>query len=89
MSDLPLKREDRMDPLSTAVSGMMAAQTRLGASASRVAKMGVDDSVDPAEEAVTQVQAKQSFAANAAVVKLSDEMWRMLLDVQEHAVQRV
>lgn len=77
-----------MDPLRTAVSGMMAAQNRLGASASRVARADVDDSVDLTEEAVDQVQAKQSFAANAAVVKLSDEMWRTLLDVQEHSAQR-
>lgn len=77
-----------MDPLRTAVSGMMAAQGRLDASASRVARMDVDDSVDAGEEAVSQVEAKQSFAANAAVVKLSDEMWRTLLAVQEHDTPR-
>lgn len=73
-----------MDPLRTAVTGIMAAQSRLGASASRLARMGSDDSVDPAEEAVNLVKARQGLAANAAVVKLSDEMWRTLLDMQAH-----
>jgi flagellar basal body rod protein FlgC len=71
-----------MDPLSTARYGLMAAQSQLQTSASRVANMGSDPSVDPVQETVNQVEAKQQFAANAQVIKIADEMWRSLLEVQ-------
>ena len=71
-----------MDPISTARYGMMAATQQLNASASRVAGMAGGDNVDYAAEAVTQIQAKQSFKADAAVVKVADEMMQALLDLQ-------
>ena len=71
-----------MDPISTARYGMMAATQRLNASASRVAGMAGDDSVDYGAEAVTQIEAKQSFKAGVAVIKVADEMMQSLLDLQ-------
>ena len=71
-----------MDPISTARYGMMAASRNLEASATRVAGMAGDDSVDYASEAVTQIEAKQAFSANAGVIKIADKMWRSLLDLQ-------
>ncbi|HEY2356780.1 MAG TPA: flagellar basal body rod C-terminal domain-containing protein [Phenylobacterium sp.] len=71
-----------MDPISTARYGMMAASRSLAASASRVAGMAGGDAVDYATEAVTQIEAKQAFGANVGVIKIADEMWRSLLDLQ-------
>ncbi|HEV7383430.1 MAG TPA: flagellar basal body rod C-terminal domain-containing protein [Phenylobacterium sp.] len=71
-----------MDPISTARYGMMAASRSLQASASRVATMAGDDSVDYAKEAVGQIEAKQAFSANVGVVKIADKMWQSLLDLQ-------
>ena len=71
-----------MDPISTARYGMMAASRSLDASAARVAGMAGDSSVDYASEAVTQIEAKQSFSANVGVIKIADKMWRSLLDLQ-------
>jgi flagellar hook protein FlgE len=44
--------------------------------------MGADDSVDPASVAVTQIEAKTQFSANLGVIRIADEMWRALLDIQ-------
>jgi hypothetical protein len=77
-----------MDLLNSALSGMMSAESSLNASATRVSQMGADDSVDPAQEAVNQVEATQQFAASAAVVRLSSDMWRTLLQTQESDQQR-
>jgi hypothetical protein len=71
-----------MDPLSIARGGLLAASARLEASAERTARIGVDDSVDPAQEAVEQIQAKHQFAANLGVIRVADEMWRALLAIQ-------
>ena len=71
-----------MDALNIARYGMMAAENRLSASASRIANWDGGDGVDLAQETVTQVQAKVQFAACARVVHIADEMWRSLLDIQ-------
>ena len=71
-----------MDPISTARYGIMAAERRFADSASRVARMSADDSVDYGTEAVQQVTAKQAFTANVQVVKVADQMWQALLDIQ-------
>ncbi len=71
-----------MDPLATARYGMQAAQNRLAESATRVARMADDPGVDLAQEAVTQVQAKTAFTANAGVIRIADKMWQSLLDLQ-------
>ncbi len=70
-----------MDPISTARYGMMAATRSLEASASRVATMA-GGSVDYAQEAVGQIEAKQAFSANVGVIKIADKMWQSLLDLQ-------
>ena len=31
---------------------------------------------------MTQIQAKQAFKANVEVIKVADEMWQALLDLQ-------
>jgi flagellar hook protein FlgE len=38
--------------------------------------------VDYGQEAVTQIQASQSFKADVGVIKVADKMWQSLLDLQ-------
>lgn len=71
-----------MDPITVARYGMAAAERTLEASALRVAHMATDDSVDLAQEGVRQIQAKDQFKASANVIKVADQMWRALLDIQ-------
>lgn len=71
-----------MDPISIARYGMMAATQQLTGSASRIAASGVSGDIDYAAEAGNQIEAKQAFKANADVIKVADEMWRSLLDLQ-------
>jgi flagellar hook protein FlgE len=72
-----------MDPISTARYGMMAATQSLTASAGRVATSGGPaGDADYAQEAVTQIQASQSFKADVGVIKVADQMWQSLLDLQ-------
>ena len=72
-----------MDPLVVARYGMLAAQRRFESSAERLARMGEDPTVDPAREMVEQVEARLQFAASARLAKFSDDMWRVLLDLQK------
>jgi flagellar hook-associated protein FlgK len=71
-----------MDPISVARYGLMAASASLDASAARTAQAGGDGGVDLAAEAVTQIQARQQFSANLGVIRVADEMWRALIDIQ-------
>jgi flagellar hook protein FlgE len=71
-----------MDPIVVARYGLMAASARFEASAQRTAQMGGDSAVDPATEVVEQIQAKHQFSANLGVIRVADEMWRSLLDIQ-------
>jgi len=69
--------------LNTAAAGMFAAADRLSASAQRTAAWGLEQSqVDLAREAVEQVSAKTDFKANAAVIRIADEMTGALLDMK-------
>jgi flagellar hook protein FlgE len=70
-----------MDPISTARYGMMAATQQLTASANRIAAGG--DSVDYGAEAVNTIEAKQAYSADVGVIKVADEMWQSLLDLQK------
>jgi flagellar basal body rod protein FlgC len=72
-----------MDVLNIARAGLMAASNRLQVSAVKTARMNSDPSVDPSEEAVEQIGAKHQFEANLGVIRVSDEMWRSLMEVQE------
>jgi len=69
-----------MDPLSIARGGLAAASARFEAAAQRVARGG--DDADTASAVVEQVSAKQQFRANLGVVRIADQMWRALLDIQ-------
>jgi hypothetical protein len=71
-----------MELISIARYGMMAAESQLSASAQRVAISNGANGVDYGREAVSEVEAKYQFAANAKVVTIADDMWRALLDVQ-------
>lgn len=74
-----------MDPISTARYGMMTATAQLTASADRVAASGGPaGDVDYAQEAVTQIQASTSFKADVGVIKVADQMWRSLLEIQSN-----
>ncbi|MBS0332330.1 MAG: hypothetical protein JSS35_06150 [Proteobacteria bacterium] len=70
-----------MDPISTARYGMMTATQALTSSASRIAAGPAAD-VDYGQEAVTQIQARQSFTADVGVIKVADQMWQSLLNLQ-------
>jgi len=71
-----------MDPIATAQYGMLAASRRFDASASRVARMGVEgESVDLSAEIVEQITAKTAFAANASVIRTAQDMQGALLDI--------
>jgi len=80
-----------MDAISIATGGLMSATARFDASASRTARMGATDpatgaptaDVDPAQEAVTQIEAKQQFSANVGVIRVADQMMQSLLDLQK------
>jgi flagellar basal body rod protein FlgC len=72
-----------MDVLNIARAGLMAASSRLQVSAVRTARMTTDPSVDVSQEAVEQIGAKRDFEANLGVIRVSDEMWRSLMEVQE------
>jgi hypothetical protein len=74
-----------MDPLNIARAGLMAASARFQISAVRTARMGSDPSVDEGQEAVEQIEAKQQFSANLGVIRVSNDMWRSLMQVQEDA----
>jgi flagellar basal body rod protein FlgC len=69
-----------MDPISTARYGMMAATRQLNAAASNIAAGG---EVDYAHEAVGLIEAKHAFQADVGVIKVADEMWQSLLDLQK------
>jgi flagellar basal body rod protein FlgC len=71
-----------MDAIDTARAGLMAASARFERSASRVARMDIDPSVDLVTETVEQVKAKHEFSANLQVIRFADEMWRSLLEIQ-------
>jgi flagellar hook protein FlgE len=67
---------------ATAQAGVQQALTRFNQSAQRTARMGQDDSVDPAQEAVNQIGAKEAVTANVKVMKAADDMLGTLLDIK-------
>ncbi|RRN66486.1 flagellar basal body rod C-terminal domain-containing protein [Caulobacter sp. 602-1] len=76
-----------MQALSIAASGMMAAADRLNASAQRVAASDAQAAeslgdVDYVKERTEQIGAATDFKANAAVVRVADEMNKRLLDLK-------
>lgn len=71
-----------MDPISTARYGLMAASQRFEASASQIANMRSDESVDVGHEVVEMVRAKHEFTANITVIRFAQDMWDSLLKLQ-------
>ena len=71
-----------MDPIVTAQYGLMAASRRFEASATQIANMRGDDSVDLAAEVVGMVQARHAFSANLTVIRFAQDMWDSLLRLQ-------
>lgn len=68
-----------MQILPIAAAGMARATTRLEASAERTA---TSNDVDYSAEVVEQIEAKDAFSANLAVVRTADEMLGELLDIK-------
>ena len=71
-----------MDPLVTARYGLLAAERRFEAAATRVAAAPGDPGVDVGQELVEVIQAKQAFSANLGVMRFAQDMWRSLLEIQ-------
>jgi flagellar basal body rod protein FlgC len=71
-----------MDPIATARYGLTAATRRFETSATRIAQMGADDTVDVGDEMVGMIEAKHSFEANLTVVRFAQDMWDSLLKLQ-------
>lgn len=71
--------------ISSATGGMAAAERRFGGSAERIASLGSDQpaakAVDPVAETVAQAEARQTFAVNAAVLRVSASMTKHVLDI--------
>ena len=71
-----------MDVLVHALKGLMAADRKFGAAASRIVQSPADPQIDLARETVEMVEAKQAFSANVKVIRFADDMWRALMDIQ-------
>jgi flagellar hook protein FlgE len=67
---------------ATAQAGVQQALTQFDQSARRTARAGQDDSVDPAQEAVNQISAKEAVEANLKVMKAADDMLGTLVDIK-------
>ncbi len=73
-----------MNAITSAVSGIDAAQQALEGAASRIAQWGMaqpPDSVNLSDEAVTMMQARNETAANVKVIQTADAMTKTLLDI--------
>lgn len=71
-----------MDPIATARYGLMAASNRFEASATRIAAMSGDATVDVGQEMVGMLEAKHAFSANLTVIRFASDMWDSLLKLQ-------
>ena len=71
-----------MDPLAIARYGLLAAERRFEASATRIATATADESVDLGRELVEVIQARHAFSANLGVIRFAQDMWRSLLELQ-------
>jgi flagellar hook-associated protein FlgK len=71
-----------MDPLSIARYGMITAENKASAAASRIANWNTDGA-DVVQEDANLLEAQQQFAASAKVVSFANDMWRALMDIQK------
>jgi len=67
--------------MTSSLQGMQAAEIQLNQVAKNVAAGPRGDTVDLSTEAVAMIQAKNSFEANTAALKVGDEMTQTLLKV--------
>lgn len=75
-----------MADLTIPLSGMSKAESRVNATASRIAHMGTpktngEDTVDLSAEMVALMQSKNAYAVNAKVAQSFDQMNRTLVDI--------
>jgi len=75
-----------MNPISIAVQGLQQADAQLNAAASAIANAGAApganlDMVDLSAEMVALMTAQNSFAANLATLKTTDQMQKCLIDI--------
>ena len=71
-----------MDPIATARYGMMVASKRFEGAADRVAQSGGASANDGVEAVGDMVEAKHQYVAQVRTLRVADEMWRALMDVQ-------
>jgi len=71
------------DAISSATSGLLAATQRFDQSAARIARIGTDlaGAADPTEAVVALLDAKNSVAINAAVIRSAADTQKSLLDI--------
>jgi flagellar hook protein FlgE len=67
-----------INSLSSAMSGMANATSRLDRASARIAQPETGDLV---RDRVDQIVAQHDFAANVAMVRTADEMLGMLIDI--------
>jgi len=65
----------------SAVGGIEQSLSKLNGVAGRISPGNAEDAVDLSSEAVSLIQAKDSFASNAAVLKVADQMEKSLFDL--------
>jgi flagellar hook protein FlgE len=72
-----------MIDFSAPLAGMQQAEAKFNTSARQIAQTAGPqaDSVDLSAEAVNLLQAKNSFAANAKAVSVTDQMTKSVLDM--------
>ncbi len=69
-----------MDALRASHHGLSLATQRLDTHATRLARMSVDETIDPAPELVGLRQAQIAFAANLQTLRRVDDALGSLLD---------
>jgi flagellar hook protein FlgE len=65
----------------SAVGGIEQSLSKLNGVAGRISPGNAEDAVDLSSEAVSLIQAKDSFASNVAVLKVADQMEKSLFDL--------
>jgi flagellar hook protein FlgE len=78
-----------IDAISSALTGLTTASTKVAQSAERIANVstpGIGDTVDLSEEAVNMKLAEIAYKANVQTLKASQEMTDELLSVFDERV---
>ncbi|HEY3696744.1 flagellar basal body rod C-terminal domain-containing protein [Phenylobacterium sp.] len=71
-----------MDPIAAARYGMMVAAKRFEGAADRIAGTDGASATDDTQAVTDMVQAKHQYVAQVQTLKVADEMWRALIDLQ-------